>query len=67
MRQSFIEALENFLTARDRFHAVKKDGNSFAWEIRDARAIYDENAYKLEEAHKISLMDIIQDSDNAAK
>ena len=44
--------------------ATRKDGNSPAWMRRDATANYESALRDLEEAHKISLLDVIKDSED---
>ena len=63
MKLSFAEALEAFLDSRDAMIAVKKDANSPAWMRRNAESNYDNNLLALEEAHKISLLDLIAGGD----
>lgn len=67
MKSSFIEALEIFLNARDRVLDLHRDKHSSRRERSHAGEYYDEAAHKLEEAHKISLMDLISGDSDAAQ
>ena len=63
MKLTFTEALEEVLDKRDFLIATRKDGNSPAWMRRDATANYESALRDLEEAHKISLLDLIAGGD----
>ena len=67
MKTNFIEALEIFLNARDHILVLHRDKNSSRWDRARAASSYDEAAHKLEEAHKISLLDLIKDSEDATQ
>lgn len=66
-KTSFIEALEEFLAARDRYHEVYRDQHTSGTERWAAGDRYDEASFKLEEAHRISLMDIIAEDNDVAQ
>lgn len=67
MKTKFIDALESFLNARDLVFITARDRNTSRQEQRYADDSYIEASRKLEEAHKISLLDVIKDSEDATQ
>lgn len=59
MKSSFGEALESFLNARDHMKTVFNDANSSQFSRSFAVDVYDDKFRLLEEAHKLSLLDVI--------
>lgn len=60
MKLSFVEALEEFLVARDQYNEAYRDDDTNSWQRFNALSKLDDAALRLEEAHKISLMDLIK-------
>jgi hypothetical protein len=59
MTLKFTEALEALLDARDNLHRINEDRNNPHWMRKNAAETYEEKLRILEEAHKISLLDVI--------
>jgi len=64
MKLTFIEALEAVLEYRDELIAAKNDRNTPHFMLRNSHDKYEDALRRLEEAHKISLLDVIAGEQN---
>lgn len=67
MKTKFSEALEDVLNARDKMISTHKDSNSSHQDRLDCVKIYYSSLENLDQAHKISLLDLIAGDSDATQ
>jgi hypothetical protein len=67
MKRSFSEALQHMLVAREIMLSAFKDDNASRGEKDMYQTLFQSACKELDDAHKISLLDLIKDSEDAAQ